>query len=384
MIGCSYNELDKYLKGVWEFECESNKIKCPVNKFKPCSDDVIRFNTVYQLVKDFEEIKATASGSVSKKSLPTFGICHIVSSNSVEIVVKCGKRWYRLIFKNYYVLDDGSIIEGRKAFNSFKKEVKNQGGDLDKLSIPNGKQVKASIMQESDNELDKNGRRKCFDIWLNPEFEGRTVYNAHHVDINSAFMAGIAQNYGHELDGALGRAIHKVYSERKLPQRRALYKAILNCSQGFMQSRWCNINGHGYALAHLSKSGIEFCYDKLQKIKKLFIKLGYDLIATNTDGVWVVSNTWRSREELERLLGCSDELGKFRFDHFGCKLRYKSAGAYEFVEDGVYHAVVRGKTKLDSIKPRDKWNWGDIYQEDANIIGYKFIKGVGVVADEKK
>ena len=39
---------------------------------------------------------------------------------------------------------------------------------------------------------------------------------------------------------------------------------------------------------------------------------------------------------------------------------------YEFIEDGKYTPVVRGKTKLDRVKPRSEWQWGDIFKYDAN------------------
>ena len=35
--------------------------------------------------------------------------------------------------------------------------------------------------------------------------------------------------------------------------------------------------------------------------------------------------------------------------------------AYEYIEEGQYYAVVRGRTELDKKKSRERWSWGDIY-----------------------
>ena len=48
-----------------------------------------------------------------------------------------------------------------------------------------------------------------------------------------------------------------------------------------------------------------------------------------------------------------------------------SDGAYEFIEDGVYHPVLRGTSTLDAVQPdRSKWTWGDIYRQA--VVCYKF------------
>jgi hypothetical protein len=59
----------------------------------------------------------------------------------------------------------------------------------------------------------------------------------------------------------------------------------------------------------------------------------------------------------------------------------RSAGAYEFIEDGKYHVRLRGHTNLDHIKPRSCWEWGDIYQDECVVINFEFVEGVGVTKD---
>ena len=43
---------------------------------------------------------------------------------------------------------------------------------------------------------------------------------------------------------------------------------------------------------------------------------------------------------------------------------------YEFVEDGHYEPVVRGITELDLIKPREEWQWGDIFRNYKLLVPY--------------
>ena len=82
---------------------------------------------------------------------------------------------------------------------------------------------------------------------------------------------------------------------------------------------------------------------------------GRIVISYNTDGVWYDGEIYHGEGE-------GPNLGQWSNDHVNCMFRAKSAGAYEFIEDGKYYPVVRGQTTLDAIKPRSSWEWGDIYK----------------------
>ena len=63
-------------------------------------------------------------------------------------------------------------------------------------------------------------------------------------------------------------------------------------------------------------------------------------------------------------------IGTIPFDWKCCKQKYEiqliNGRAYndsEFEEDGKYTPVVRGYTNLEKIKPKEMWEWGDIYGE---------------------
>ena len=54
-------------------------------------------------------------------------------------------------------------------------------------------------------------------------------------------------------------------------------------------------------------------------------------------------------------------------------------GAYQYVENGKCHTVVRGLCNLDAIEPdREKWNFGDILNIK-NMFTYRFDEEKGVI-----
>jgi hypothetical protein len=98
---------------------------------------------------------------------------------------------------------------------------------------------------------------------------------------------------------------------------------------------------------------------------------GRQILAYNTDGIWYAGEEYHGEGE-------GPELGQWGHDHRNCKIRFKSAGAYEFIEDGKYYPVIRGLTLLDKVKDRDtEWQWGDIF--NAPEYGYYFDEDKGVV-----
>ena len=130
-------------------------------------------------------------------------------------------------------------------------------------------------------------------------------------------------------------------------------------------------------LAHISRYAIARNNQKIDAMVEWLKANDRIPVLINTDGIWFIGAPTNLSSKL---------LGEFEEDHKNCTLRIKSSGAYEYIEDGKYHPVLRGKTKLDRIKPRDMWQWGDIYQEDAQPIMLTFNKNKGIVEveDEKE
>ena len=116
-----------------------------------------------------------------------------------------------------------------------------------------------------------------------------------------------------------------------------------------------------YRYADISKYAIARNNQKIRDMAQWLKDNGRTVLLYNTDGIWFTGEAFPKEMQ-------SNELGAFKQDHTNCKFRAKSDGAYEFIEDGVYYPVIRGKTKLDNTKARIAWQWGDIYQQDAEQI----------------
>ena len=159
-------------------------------------------------------------------------------------------------------------------------------------------------------------------------------------------MAGIASAFP-----ALHDPIEYIYNRRKEPGKSSIYKAILTHSFGYMQSEYSPVY---YQLSHLSKSAMVWCRNQIIDLTKRLNQSGRKVLMRNTDGIWYQGDIYHSDGE-------GKQLGQWENDHINCKYRAKSKGIYEYIADGVYTVVARGRYELDKVKPRDKWQWGDIY-----------------------
>lgn len=371
------NWMEECTHSTWE-EAEENLIKIPVTWMDPKKEDAELWTIAYQDTIGYHDIVPTLSGGISKKGVNFryFSKLIDVTSNSINLYVVRPGGCYAFRFRDVYSRDkeDGNL-SGCVAFNKFRRLLQREGNgfELGSLAIPNGLQVKQTIATP--------------DIRLNPEFRDKIIEHAFHVDIHQAYFAGIVKHYGHLGDGAFGHVVEYIYEHRNDGTPQSKYnKSILNCSQGFMQSRWCIFtpagqeHGKGYALSHLSKAGIEDCKKQLAKIIELYEALGCKLIGTNTDGAWFMppQGLHNDKSLLQNVPGYGFKMGEFAIDHYDCLLRYRSRGAYEFIEDGIYTPIIRGRTHLDYIKPRTSWEWGDIYHKQAEVIKYCFLPNVGI------
>ena len=174
--------------------------------------------------------------------------------------------------------------------------------------------------------------------------------NVHHIDFHSSYPAGLANTHPE-----FKPILEEIYEERKDPEKEILNKAILNFSIGWMQSY--NPSEHRFAeWAHLSRDAI---HDNNVRIIDLTVRIqasGREVIGYNTDGIWYRGDIYHS-------FGEGNKLGQWSNDHINCIFRSKSDGAYEYIEDNKYTAVVRGLTTYDIIEPdREKWKMGDIYK----------------------
>lgn len=341
-----------------KFRSEINYLRLPVNIFGFNDQDVEDFNSIVKYWEskydNWHDIVRTASGGISTKrgilKMPAWDF--IVQNAYIELTVLtdeiCAR--YQVSINKVAVDEVGRKIGGRQAFNTFVSVCKKHNIDITQLAIDNGEEVKQEIASPI---------IKC----LNHKNLYREFENVHHIDLNSSYMSGIAQAYP-----VLKPAIQEIFDRRKDIEVNKLYKAVLNCSYGYFQSKYCNIGGHKFALAHLSKAAREFNDNYINDLIDRLKSTGRVVLMVNTDGIWYYGEVFHDADE-------GTGLGQWKNDHVNCKFRMKSDGAYEYIEDGQYCPVVRGSTRLDKILDRKEWQWGDIFKYDASIINtYGFDK----------
>lgn len=244
---------------------------------------------------------------------------------------------------------DGNIVGqskkgGTYALNTFAKELRKQCKiNLVDYALKGEDAIKA-----------KQSIPKALIGPVNDFYVARTLEHCYHLDINSAYPAGLKKAYPE-----FGPVIDDFYNKKKnsaTKEEREDYKLILNSLIGKMQSETIH-----YQYAHMSKAAIEYCRNKLLQMKNYLAQQCCSVVMFNTDGLWFIP----INNQLPKIPDLGDEMGQWKLDHKDCTLCMKNAN-YEYIEDGKYTPVVRGRTKLDQIKPRSQWQWGDIFKNEVD------------------
>ena len=305
----------------------------------------------------------TYSGQLSKANF-NYGVWYILNNQFFKLFVSCVDAEdipcaYQLRFR-INDTDFGREISGRDSFQRFRAELKRDGVDIENFAISNGKELKSAI--DFGNPV----------IQFNESIKDKVIDNVHHVDMASAYMyfAGI---YHPEWE----KTIRRIYDLRKSD---SIYKHILTHACGFFQSQYCILNGHGYALADVASFAIRNTAIAVKKMAKELTNYGFKILAFNTDGVWFHGDLKLLPQETFEKFTQKKEIGKFSIDHKNCTIRFKSVGAYEYMENGKYTPVVRGLTRYDRAGlARDNWKWGYIYTpEGEQVEVYKFERNTGL------
>lgn len=332
-----------------------NKILIPVLALDNTEAGAHEFNQYYteilEIGKKWKTISRTPSGGVSTARRnfrpPMWDVKYNNACIELTIITSYMLRIQFRQTTSVIEEENSQTIYGRQAFAAFKKELLRDGILLEQYAIDNGPEVKKSIPKY----LIAMER----DIYCD-----RTFTECHHIDFHNSFPAGLVNTHPE-----FAATITRLYEKRK---ERPVNKAILNYAIGFMQS----IDNCGARWAHLSKDAIADNNKRVEELAKTLRKTGRTVLSYNTDGIWYKGEIYHGPGEGKRL-------GEWENDHINCQFRAKSAGAYEFIEDGVYYPVIRGRTNLDLIKPRTDWEWGDIYKKEARVVQFYWIAGLGIV-----
>lgn len=332
-------------------EKRPNYLVIPVTASPFNEEGVALMNKLIKKYKALPRIKRSPSGGISLETrFPAMDVRRTHSRVELTVIDKDGM--FRFQLQNGEEADRPHMVSGAQSFRLFKELCADYFIDLDDYAIENGEEVKRDI----EKYLVKLERPKVRDH----VFKGL----AHHIDLHSAFASALVRTHPEFKD-----VVQHLYDGRR---EHPEYKDVLNMSIGYMQSIPCC---HA-KWANLSRDAINNNNEKLRTLAECLRRSGRIVIAYNTDGIWYYGKPYHAKGE-------GNGLGQWSNDHLYCDIRFKSEGAYEYIEDGEYHPVLRGRTALDYVKPRSQWQWGDIYNKDATPIKYEYDEDEMIVKEIK-
>lgn len=318
-----------------------NYLLIPVSVFNTTEEGAAQFNKIYLWLKKQKlfKLERTSSGAIKSGPHRRRPAWDIKTNNTcLELTVLLEGCAWRIQFRTKLP----NKMSGRKAFTAFKKILLKAGIDLDQYAIENGEEVK--------KEIEKPLIGAARDIFYDYTFD-----KVNHIDFHSSYAGGLANTHPE-----FKKVLEELYLKRDEKEE---YKNILNFSIGFMQSP----SGCKARWSHLSRDAIKDNNDRIRKLAETLRKKDRMVISYNTDGIWYKGAVYHGEGE-------GNGLGEWHNDHIKCKFRMRSAGSYEFIENGIYHAVVRGVPNED----KENWRWGDIYEKKAEAKKFYFDEEGGV------
>lgn len=316
---------------------------------------------------EYSKIKRTKSGGISvakqNRDFPSYDLRQERNSG-IELTVVSWFGSFRLQLRSSSkeLFEEKEMkICGRQAFYEFKKYCLDFGIKLEDYiehDIEKAKAIKEQIPAPKICFYDKREENR-----LVP----RVFECMHHLDFHSSHMSGLVNRHPE-----FRRVVEYIYNRRK--EDDIMFKSILNMTFGYMQSKWIK-----YGYSELSKDMLEDNNERIEQLTLELIDNGYIPFLYNTDGIWYYGKEEPYHDPLE-----GKGIGHWENDHVKCKFRAVSAGCYEYIENGVYHPVVRGLTYYDRIEPdRTKWGWGSILKREVVPLMWKIDKnGYVVLAKE--
>lgn len=329
-----------------------NLMRFPVTKvtLEEWNELVSYYNKLYEAGEINRGFESTPSGGISIKKEHLFynNSCYEVRECRYmhELVICSGEGRARVQYEHGQTPQEKKC-SGHRAYCKLKRELAKDGIDISKYFIDNGK------------EVTERTPMPMLKLMILPDVKYTNVY---HLDINSAYPYAMTILYPEWT-----KTIERIYKGR---EKNKINKSVLVMSYGWFQSRY-----FGYKLAQVSKFCIDFTIDYLNELTKRIEEHG-SVIAYNTDGIWFQCINEDFIQELEK--DASKVLGGYKLDHKKCDIRFKSIGCYEYLENGIYTPVVRGRTNLDDLKPRIEWEWGDIYKAIPHVY-YNSTEEYGII-----
>lgn len=321
------------------------------------------FNDIFQELRDLEEageinrFEWTDKLYPAKKSLkfPCWNYCCRTKS-TVELIV------FDVRFGGVLRIVEGALDTNTEVpiatfvWREFKDICEEEFNvSLDDMAVsPQEGLRRKETMEKAWNEV-KPGVAGIDKVWD----------NAHHIDFHSSHPAGLANTHPE-----LRRPIEYIYNKRTHKENDK-YKQMLNIIWGYSQSHLVS-----FQWSHLAADAIADTNRRLRFITDLILEHKGRILSYNTDGVWY-------QGDIVHGYGEGSGLGEWENDHTNCVIRFKGPKSYEYIEDGEYHIVQSGITKLDRVKPREEWRWGDLFAAPARALEKHIDPDLGIIYIER-
>lgn len=335
-----------------------------LNKYKSTSFEYISTRRISNIITDIEEYNAivtlcheltdyeyklNVNHKLAEKKIIRDGwfLDDLESTNTFAICLIYNGKLYKWVFHPGYNSEEVKQVTGLDALKHIKKCC---GKELEPYAVYTREEMK-EIKDQIEKPLIKlnNTNMIKWGSWL--EEEAYVLKGVHHIDIHSAWPAALLRAHPDMI--RLKKCYEELYVDRKINDDS---KFKLNASIGAMQS-YKILPGY----PQLAKDAINGNNKYMQELIIKLQKAGFMVIALNTDGIFYTDLNNPNRLYHDENEG--NGMGQWRHDHHFDKIRFKSAGAYEYVENGEYHAIVRG---IPLEKSR-KFVWGDIFKHHPKI-----------------
>lgn len=319
-----------------------NKFDIELNRFTFSEEGAKKFNAVLEWVKSkgWERFELGDRGGI-KRDTPIPGYTIAEGKTSVEIITLSLDGMFRFVIGTK---SESSGISGRRAFQRFNDMCREHKVDLTQFAVPNGYEYKESMPGKDGKVIRREMTQEC--RLMGMYGKGKNIKNCHHIDLNSSFMSGI-----YFAVPELQPVIQELYDNRKVDP---VCKEVLVKTYGFMQSKYCVLNGYEYALANLSKCSIDYNNKYIDDLLSRLRSSHRVPLMINSDGIWYRGNVYHDKRE-------GKNLGEWKTDHTNCTLNIKSDAAYQYIENGKINVVFSGKMALEATKDRSAFEWDDIY-----------------------
>lgn len=297
-----------------------------------CYED---FNEIYSILKsgkfDFRPTILTPRGNIKAvySNYYRSWSCKVIKSTTglfkgINLMIIIDDKIYKCSFGRKGTAKNKAT--GYEAYQAFRRLCKQY--DIDLKSYELSKDIGAQCKETIPAPI----------IKMNNKYEQRRYKHVYHMDIHSAWPAGVIKQFPE-----FRPVFNDLYEYDKSYGPKAL---------GYCQSDRC-----GFKYAKLPFYGIRWCNDKIRELVRKLEAQDFGVLMINTDGIWFFDAHEEGRIYHDEDEGT--EIGQWKMDHKDCELFIMSTGYYYYIENGKFNVVARGKYGYEYVKPRDQWDRED-------------------------